>query len=92
MSHKVLKGAEDQAPLQPPGGTAPDGGLSPNFVEKETSIWDQRYLVEAMLQMKDSEVAKLRFSDTCYKPYEYEKWLCGVTRVMIAIHPEMGAS
>ena len=41
--------------------------------------------------MKDSEVSKLRFSDTCYKPYEYEKWLCGVTRVMIAIPPAMGA-
>ena len=62
-----------------------------NFVDRGTSMWDQSYLAKAMLQMKDSEVSKLRFSDTCYKPYEYEKWLCGVTRVMIAIHPEMGA-
>ena len=41
--------------------------------------------------MKDSECAKLRFVDSCYKPYEYEKWICGVNRMMTATHPELGA-
>ena len=72
-----------------PGDTAPDGGPSPNFVNKDNSIWDQGYLAKAMLQMKDSDVQKLRFVETWYKPYEYEKWLCGVTRVMVANQPEM---
>ena len=40
--------------------------------------------------MKDAEFVKLRFSDSCYKPYEYEKWIQGLTRTMTASHPELG--
>ena len=44
-----------------------------------------------MLQMKDAEFVKLRFSDNSYRPYEYEKWIRGLTRAMTATHPELGA-
>ena len=40
--------------------------------------------------MKDAEFVELRFSDSCHKPYEYEKWIRGLTRAMLASHPELG--
>ena len=58
------------APQTVPGCTAPEGGPSPNFVQENHTIWDQSYLAKAMLQMKDAEFVKLRFSDSCYRPYE----------------------
>ena len=43
-----------------------------------------------MLQMKDSEVWRLKFPENCHKPYEYEKWIQAVNRSMEARHPEIG--
>ena len=79
------------APHTVPGGIAPEGGPSPNFVQENHTIWDQSYLAKAMLQMKDAEFVKLWSSDSCYRPYEYEKWIRGLTRAMTASHPELGA-
>ena len=39
------------------------GGPSPNFVQENSLIWDQSDLAKAMLQMKDADLVKLRFSD-----------------------------
>ena len=73
------------------GVTVPDGGPSPNFVQESAEIWHQSYLAKALLQLKETEFAKLRFSDSSYKPYEYEKWIRGFTRVMESTHPELGS-
>ena len=43
-----------------------------------------------MLQMKDGDMIKLKFSDGCYKPYEYEKWAQADKRLMTGYHPEIG--
>ena len=67
-----------------------DGGPSPNFVQEDGKVWDQQYLSKALLQLKESDIAKLRFSETCYKPYEYEKWIRSVTRSLISSHSELG--
>ena len=40
--------------------------------------------------MKDSEIAKLRFSSTSYKPLEYEKWIKTVSTTMKGLHPNIG--
>ena len=79
--------------LRPPdpltGGTALDSGPSPNYVQMN-SDWDQGFLAKSLLQMKHGEFTKLRFADGCYKPYEYEKWIHAITRVLTAMHPEHG--
>ena len=48
---------------------------SPAYDEADKNIWEQAYLSKVLQQMKDSEIAKLRFSSTSYKPLEYEKWI-----------------
>ena len=40
--------------------------------------------------MKDSEILKLRFTATSYKPLEYEKWIKTVSTTMKGLHPEIG--
>ena len=44
-----------------------------------------------LLQLKDSEVKKLIFAENIYKPFEYEKWVMAVNRLMDSFHPEIGA-
>ena len=67
-----------------------DGGPSPRFVHEKEEVWEQSYLATALLQMKETEFLKLRFSEGGYKPYEYERWIRAVTRNLTALHPEMG--
>ena len=69
----------------------PDDGPSPNFMHENEGIWDQNYLAKALLQMKDTEFAKLKFVDGSYRPYEYERWIRAITMNMTALHPELGA-
>ena len=37
---------------------------SPAYYEADKDIWEQAYLSKVLQQMKDSEIAKLRFSST----------------------------
>ena len=62
----------------------------PGYSDADESIWDQAYLSKALQQMKDSEISKLRFTPTSYKPLEYEKWIKTVTTTMKGLHPEIG--
>ena len=63
---------------------------SPDYVQTDEAIWNQSYLAKAMLQMKDRDTRKLKFPESCYTPYEYEKWLQDVNRTMEADHPDIG--
>ena len=49
--------------------------LSPAYRNPEANIWEQSYLSKALQQMKDSEIAKLRFVSGGNRPFEFEKWL-----------------
>ena len=89
---------DDQAP-QNRGGGAPItetrgktlvGAPSPKYVNEDHAVWDQPHLAKTLLAMKDAEFMKLRFPETSYRPYEYEKWIRGITRSMTASHPEIG--
>ena len=40
--------------------------------------------------MIDSEISKLKFTATSYKPLEYEKWIKTVSTTMKGLHPEIG--
>ena len=72
-------------------GSMPDEeGPSPFFMEEADKVWQQEYLARALLQMKETEIMKLKFVDGSYRPYEYERWINAVTRTMTALHPEMG--
>ena len=51
---------------------------------------DQSLRAKVLLQMKDSEIAKLRFVEGRYKPFEHEKWIMSVNRSMKGFHPEIG--
>ena len=46
--------------------------LSPAYHHAEAGIWEQNYLSKALQQMKDSEIAKLRFSSGSNRSYELE--------------------
>ena len=59
-------------------------------MKADEGTWDQTYLAKALQTMKDSEIAKLRFSSTCNKPLEYEKWLLNLNTTMQGLHPEIG--
>ena len=63
---------------------------SPAYSEADKNIWEQSYLSKALRQMKDSEMTKLKFSSTSYKPLEYEKWIMTVSATMRGLHPEIG--
>ena len=63
---------------------------SPAYSEADKTIWEQSYLSKALQQMKDSEMTKLKFSPTSYKPLEYEKWIMTVSTTMKGLHPEIG--
>ena len=63
---------------------------SPAYSEADKNIWEQSYLSKALQQMKDSEMTKLRFSSTSYRPLEYEKWIKTVSTTMKGLHPEIG--
>ena len=71
-----------QAPRLPDGGTVPDGRPSPDYVQTDESVWNQGMLAKVLLQMKDSEVWKLKFPENCYKPYEYDRWIMAVNRIL----------
>ena len=62
----------------------------PHFYGGTGKVWQQEYLAKALLQMKETELVKLKFPDRSYRPYEYERWINAVTRTMTALHPEMG--
>ena len=66
-------------------------GLSPEYVQTDESIWNQNMLAKVLLQMKDSEIAKLRFVDGSYKPFEYEKWIMSINRAMKGFRPKIGS-
>ena len=62
----------------------------PGYSNADENIWDQAYLSKALQQMKDSEISKLKFTATSYKPLEYEKWIKTVSTTMKGLHPEIG--
>ena len=62
----------------------------PAYSNADESIWEQAYLSKALQQMKDSEISKLKFTSTSYKPLEYEKWVKTVSTTMKGLHPEIG--
>ena len=64
--------------------------LSPAYQTPDEGIWDQTYLSKALQQMKDSEIAKLKFPPNSSKPLEYEKWVTLVSTTMKGLHPEIG--
>ena len=64
--------------------------LTPEYVQSDEKIWNQSLLAKVLLQMKDSEIAKLKFIDGSYKPFEYERWIMSVNRPMEGLHPEIG--
>ena len=64
--------------------------LSPAYQTPDEGIWEQTYLSKALQQMKDSEIAKLKFPSSGSKPLEYEKWVTIVTTTMKGLHPEIG--
>ena len=73
---------------EPPGvfgGTQ----LSPAYQTPDEGIWEQTYLSKALQQMKDSEIAKLKFPPNS-STLEYEKWVTIVTTTMKGLHPEIG--
>ena len=39
--------------------------------------------------MKDSDVQKLKFEVSGYKPMVYEKWILSMERTMSSYHPEI---
>ena len=41
--------------------------------------------------MKDTEIAKLKFTPGCSKPLEYEKWVTLMGTTMNGHHPEIGS-
>merc|ERR1711888_328095 len=65
--------------------------LSPAYQNPEASTWEQSYLSEALQQMKDSEIAKLRFVSGGNRPFEFEKWLHLITTTLNGMHPEIGS-
>ena len=78
---------------EPPGihrEVRPETQLSLAYLTPEEGIWEQNYLSKALQQMKDSEIAKLRFPLNGSKPLEYEKWVTTVTTTMKCLHPEIG--
>ena len=78
---------------EPPGihrEVRPETQLSPAYQTPEDGIWEQTYLSKALQQMKDSEIAKLKFPLNGSKPLEYEKWVTTVTTTMKGLHPEIG--
>ena len=64
--------------------------LTPEYVQTDEKIWNHSLLAKVLLQMKDSEIAKLKFVEGSYKPFEYEKWIMSVNRFMKGLHPEIG--
>ena len=62
----------------------------PGYSNADESIWEQAYLSKALQQMKDSEIARLKFTSTSYKPLEYERWVKTVSTTMKGLHPEIG--
>merc|ERR1712175_9316 len=60
------------------------------YYEADKNIWEQPYLSKVLQQMKDSEIAKLKFTSTSYKSLEYEKWIKTVSATMMGLHPEIG--
>ena len=63
---------------------------SPAYSEADKTIWEQSYVSKVLQQMKDSEMTKLKFSPTSYKPLEYEKWIMTVSTTMRGLPPEIG--
>ena len=45
-------------------------------------------LVKTLLSIKDSDVQKSKFDPHAYRPWEYERWILSVERVMDGYHPE----
>ena len=81
--------AKSYVNYEPPGvfgGTQ----LSLAYQTPDEGIWEQTYLSKALQQMKDSEIAKLKFPPNSSKPLEYEKWVTIVTTTMKGLHPEIG--
>ena len=64
---------------------------SPAYQNPEAGIWEQNYLSKALQQMKDSEIAKLRFVSGGNRPFEFEKWLSLITTTLNGMHPEIGS-
>ena len=65
--------------------------LSPAYQNPEAGIWEQNYLSKALQQMKDSEIAKLRFLPGGNRPFEFEKWLSLISTTLNGMHPEIGS-
>ena len=65
------------------------GSKSP-YVQPDQNIWTQNLLAKVLLQMKDADVAKLKFTEGGYRPIEYEKWIMSVNLLMKGFHPEIG--
>ena len=88
-SSKFYPKGSTQAGPDPQGG--PKGTtLSPAYQIPEEGIWNQSYLAKALQSMKDTEIAKLRFTTGCSKPLEYEKWVTLMGTTMNGHHTEIG--
>ena len=61
-----------------------------SYVQSDDKIWNQNMSAKVLLQLKNEEVAKLRFIEGSYRPIEYEKWIMSVNRLMKGFHPEIG--
>ena len=92
---------EDWARMMFPGGlsftrhqdsreTAQDGRPSPDYVQIDDSICNQNTLAKVLPNIQDTEIEKLVFTESCFKPYEYERWISSVKTSMERFHPEIG--
>ena len=75
---------------RPRGAADPDVPQSPAFLDAEDAVWNQSYLAKALLQIKETDMVKLKFTEGSYKPYEYEKWVQALKRLTNGYHPEIG--
>merc|ERR1711989_216315 len=86
---KVISVVAPDAPPDPPAEPKATT-LSPAYQVPEGGVWNQSALSKALQVMKDTEIAKLKFTPGCSKPLEYEKWVTLMGTTMNGNHPEIG--